>query len=46
MSLDKAIKEIGEYDVPLKLHADVEAELKVIVESETPVEVVGEEAEQ
>ncbi len=46
VSLDKAIKEIGEYDVPLKLHADVEAELKVIVESETRVEVVGEEAEQ
>ena len=34
VSLDKAIKEIGEYDVPLKLHADVEAELNVIVESE------------
>ena len=36
--LDKAIKEIGEYDVPLNLHADVEAELNVIVESETPIE--------
>jgi large subunit ribosomal protein L9 len=44
VALDKAIKKIGEYDVPLNLHADVEAELKVIVESETPVEVVGEEA--
>ena len=44
--LGKAIKEIGEYDVPLKLHADIEAELNVIVESETPVEVVvDEEAE-
>ena len=43
VSLDKAIKEIGEYDVPLKLHADTEAELNVIVESETPVEVVADE---
>ena len=40
VALDKAIKEIGEYDVPLKLHADIEAELNVIVESEIPVEVV------
>lgn len=38
--LDKAIKEIGKYNVPLKLHAAVEAKLNVIVESETPVEVV------
>ena len=46
VALDKAIKEIGEYDVPLKLHADIEAELKVIVESENPVEVViGKEVE-
>ena len=43
VSLDKAIKEIGEYDVPLKLYADVEAELNVIVKSETPVEVVVDE---
>ena len=43
VSLDKTIKEIGEYDVPLKLHADVEAELNVVVESETPVEVVIDE---
>ena len=43
VSLDKAIKEIGEYDVPLKLHADTEAELNVIVESETSVEVVADE---
>ena len=41
VALDKAIKEIGEYDVRLKLHADIEAELKVIVENENPVEVVG-----
>ena len=46
VALDKAIKEIGEYDVPLKLHADIEAELKVIVENENPVEVItGEEVE-
>ena len=45
VALDKAIKEIGEYDVPLNLHADIEAELNVIVESETPIEVAGEEAE-
>ena len=45
VALDKAIKEIGEYDVPLKLHADIEAELKVIVENENQVEVmVGKEA--
>ena len=41
VALDKAIKEIGEYDVRLKLHADIEAELKVIVENENPVEMVG-----
>ena len=41
VALDKAIKEIGDYDVRLKLHADIEAELKVIVENENPVEVVG-----
>jgi large subunit ribosomal protein L9 len=39
VDLTKAIKEIGEYDIPLKLHADIEAELNVIVESETPVEM-------
>lgn len=43
VDLDKAIKEIGEYNVPLKLHADIEAELNVIVESETLVEVVADE---
>jgi large subunit ribosomal protein L9 len=43
VSLDKAIKEIGEYDVPLKLHVDIEAQLNVIVESEIPVEVVADE---
>ena len=43
VSLSKVIKEIGEYDVPRKLHADTEAELNVIVESETPVEVVADE---
>jgi len=46
VSLDKAIKEIGEYDVPLKLHADVEAELNVVVESEAPVEVVVDEGDE
>ena len=46
VSLDKAIKEIGEYDVPLKLHTDIGAELNVVVESEALVEVVvDEEAE-
>ena len=45
VALDKAIKETGEYDVPLKLHGDIEAELKVIVENENQVEVVvGKEA--
>lgn len=43
--LDKAIKEIGEYDVPLNLHADIEAKLNVIVESETPIEAAGEGGE-
>jgi large subunit ribosomal protein L9 len=45
VALYKAIKEIGKYDVPLNLHADIEAELNVIVESETAVEVAGEESE-
>lgn len=37
--LEKPIKMVGEHDVKLNLHADIEAELKVIVESETPEEV-------
>jgi len=37
--LEKPIKMMGEHDVKLNLHADIEAELKVIVESETPEEV-------
>ncbi len=33
MQLAKPIKELGEYVVPIKLHPEVSAELKVIVES-------------
>ena len=32
--LPKAIKEVGEFDVKLNLHTEIEAELKVFVESE------------
>ena len=46
VALDKAIKEIDEYDVPLKLHVDIEAQLNVVVESETPVEVVVNEGDE
>ena len=45
VNLPKPIKALGEHDVPLKLHADIEASLKVIVESENPIEVVEEKAE-
>ena len=41
--LPKPIKAVGEYDVELNLHAEIEAELKVFVESKNPVEVVEEE---
>ena len=43
VSLPKPIKAVGEYDVKLNLHAEIEAELKVFVESKNPVEVVEEE---
>ena len=36
--LPKAIKEVGEFDVKLNLHAEIEAELKVFIESEKPEE--------
>ena len=43
VNLPKAIKAVGEYDVKLNLHAEIEAELKVFVESENPIEVAEEE---
>lgn len=43
VNLPKAIKALGEYDVKLNLHSEIEAELKVYVESENPVEAEGEE---
>ena len=46
VALDKPIKELGEFDVKLNLHADIEASLKVFVESENPIEPVeGKEGE-
>ena len=36
--LPKAIKEVGEFDVKLNLHVEIEAELKVFIESEKPEE--------
>jgi large subunit ribosomal protein L9 len=42
--LPKAIKKVGEFDVRLNLHAEIEAELKVYVESEIPVKVAEEKA--
>jgi len=45
VNLPKPIKALGEHDVPLKLHSDIEASLKVIVESENPIEVVELEEE-
>ncbi|MEE2813072.1 MAG: 50S ribosomal protein L9 [Verrucomicrobiota bacterium] len=41
--LPKAIKKVGEFDIKLNLHAEIEAELKVYVESETSGEVAEEE---
>ena len=41
--LPKAIKKVGEFDIKLNLHADIEAELKIFVESENPAQVVQEE---
>ena len=43
VNLPKAIKAVGEYDVKLNLHAEIEAELKVFVESENPIDVAEEE---
>jgi len=40
VALDKPIKELGKFDVKLNLHADIEASLKVFVESENPIEPV------
>ena len=37
IQLDKSIRELGEFQVPLKLHADIGGELKVQVESTTPI---------
>ena len=42
--LPKAIKKVGEFDVKLNLHAEIEAELKVFVESENSVQTATEEA--
>ena len=41
--LPKAIKKVGEFDIKLNLHAEIEAELKVYVESETSGEVAEQE---
>ena len=40
--LPKAIKEVGEFDVKLNLHAEIEAKLKVFIESEKPEELINE----
>jgi len=37
IQLEKSIRELGEFQVPLKLHADIGGELKVQVESTTPI---------
>ena len=39
IQLEKSIRELGEYQVPLKLHADIAGELKVKVESTTLIAV-------
>ena len=41
MHLPKAIKELGEFDVKLNLHAEIEAKLKVFIESEKPEELIN-----
>ena len=46
VALDKPLKQVGEHDVKLNLHSDIEAELKVVVESETPEEVPEAETER
>ena len=40
--LPKAIKKVGEFDVKLNLHTEIEAELKVFVEAEDSKEAVEE----
>ncbi|MDG2215016.1 MAG: 50S ribosomal protein L9 [Verrucomicrobiota bacterium] len=42
--LPKAIKKVGEFDVKLNLHTEIEAELKVFVESENSMQTAAEEA--
>jgi len=37
VALDKPLRELGEFDVKLKLHSELEGELKVFVESENPL---------
>ena len=44
--LDKPIKTLGEHEVELKLHADVNCTLKVRVESSTPLPAPAPEAAQ
>ena len=41
--LPKPIKEVGEFDIKLDLHAEIETELKVFVESEKPKEAPEDE---
>jgi len=45
IQLDKNIKESGDFEVPVKLHADVTAKFKVRVEVEKPAEPEEEEEE-
>ena len=44
--LPKAIKKVGEFDVKLKLHTEINAELKVFVESENAVEALEKDVEE
>ncbi len=41
--LPKAIKKVGEFDIKLNLHTEIEAELKVFVESENAAQAGAEE---
>jgi large subunit ribosomal protein L9 len=43
ISLTQAIRELGDHDVSLKLHTDIEGVLKVKVENENPMSEVEEE---
>lgn len=45
VELEKSIKESGEHEVPVRLHADVTAKLRVKITSPKPVVAEGEEAE-